>query len=466
MLLGHLRDERRLRGTKEGCAEGDCGACMVVIAELTSDDETSVVYRAVNSCILPLPAITNRLVLTVEDLDDGENGLHPVQKALVECHGSQCGFCTPGFVMSLYALYLNHDVYPGRASVNEALSGNLCRCTGYLPILEAAERMYAYPRCARDPEVDAARLRDMQQKTAVQKPQAAYDTAAQPKTIAEVCEILSKDNDARIVAGATDLALEVTKDLKSWSRTVHLDDVRELQEITQTAQGLSIGTSCVLSEVFPLMTKTYPELSDYFYRFASLSIRNRATLGGNIANGSPIGDSMPVLLALDADLEIASTAGRRVIALSDFYLGYRKLALKPAELLARILVPPRPEDLFLRAYKISKRREDDISAVAMVIALTLKDGIVESARIAFGGLAEMPRRAKGAETILEGQAFGRETVNEAVASIEREFSPISDHRASASYRLRVAGNLLRRALAEFEGTPITQTTQLNCEVAL
>ena len=454
-LLEYLRDERRLTGTKEGCAEGDCGACTVMLAERAGG---ALAWKPVNACIRLLPSVDGKAVFTVESLAADDGTPHPVQKALVECHGSQCGFCTPGFAMSLFGLYKN-SARPARNAIDDALSGNLCRCTGYRPIVDAAMRMYTLPPAggwrgrgiaddgtrivAHDEERLAAELAMLSRKDTFDYTHAGrrWSAPRTPRALAEVCAARPQ---ARIVAGMTDVALWVTKQHRDLDDIVYVGDVEDLHLIRETAAGIDIGAAVTLTDALPALDALFPELHEAWQRFASVPIRNSATLAGNVANGSPIGDSMPALLALDARVLLRSAAGEREVALDAFYPGYRQTGLAPGEFVAAIRIPQRVEGLLLRAYKVSKRYDQDISAVFVCFALVLDAGRIRGARIGCGGVAATPVRARRTEAALVGAAWDRAAAERAAETLTGEFTPIDDMRASAAYRRTVLGNLLRR----------------------
>jgi xanthine dehydrogenase small subunit len=458
-LLEYLRDARGLMGTKEGCAEGDCGACTIVMAERRHG---RLAWQPINACIRPLPSVDGKAVFTVESLRSDGAALHPVQQAMVECHGSQCGFCTPGFVMSLFALYKTRRS-PSRSAVCDALSGNLCRCTGYRPIVDAAARMYELPPpddwrapgVADDGSavVTAAeqRLDDALGALAREQP-LHYEAQGQrwyaPHTLDELTAACGAHPDARIVAGATDIGLWITKQQRQLGDLVHVGDVDALRTIARSDSELVIGAAASLGEAFDALDESFPELHEVWVRFASPPIRASGTLGGNVANGSPIGDSMPALIALDARVVLARTGGVRELPLEAFYLGYQKNAREPGEVVAAIRVPARAPGLLLRAYKISKRYDQDISALFACFALQLEGERIVAARIGCGGVAPVPARARATEAALVGQSWQREVVEAAAGTLAAEFSPIDDARASAAYRRHVLGNLLRRAWHE------------------
>jgi xanthine dehydrogenase small subunit len=491
-LLNYLRDTLGRRGTKEGCAEGDCGACTVVSVQVA--DHNQLEYQAFNACIALLPALDGCELLTVESLGK-PNALHPVQQALVEAHGSQCGFCTPGFVMSLFALY-KHAPAIDRATVNNCLAGNLCRCTGYRPIIDAALSMHAVGAAV--PETKRTRLT----RSAVALDQAAADdnvagdgeVAAQlralrdgaivrlrggdagerpgadisggpnelyaPTALADACAYLAEFPDATIVAGGTDVGLWITKQHRDLPRILYLRKIDSLRNIESCSDAWHIGACVAVTAVYNALAGTWPSLDELWRRFASPPIRNMATLGGNIANGSPIGDSMPALIALQAELVLTSAIGARQLPLDAFYHGYRKTDLAVGEIVTSIKLPKPTAGQFFRAFKISKRADQDISALCAAFCVNVVDGRIESCRIAFGGMSAVPARAYQTEQSLVGAMLldagpvdaqldmAQALQDEAKQALGQDFAPIDDLRASAAYRQLVAANLLGKFLTE------------------
>ncbi len=447
-VLDYLRERLGRCGTKEGCAEGDCGACTVVLAELAGP---GLRYRAINACIRFLPTLDGKALFTVESLESADGGLHPVQRAMVECHGSQCGFCTPGFVMSLFALYRS-ERGPDEAAVRHALSGNLCRCTGYRPILAAAQRMYELP----DDGGRASEGELRQQLLAIRVTQekrlnTAGQTYIAPATPAGLAQALATRPDATILAGGTDVGLWVTKQYADLPEIVYLGNVAGLDAISVTGSHLEIGAAVTLTDAFRALQDEFPALDEIARRFASPPICNAGTLGGNVANGSPIGDSMPALICLGATLVLQGADGARSIPLEDFYLGYQNKDLRPGEFVAAIHVPRARAGQLLRSYKIAKRFDQDISAVCGAFAVELAGGRVRTARVCFGGMAATPLRARACELALVGADWSAGGMGPAIAALATDFDPITDLRASRSYRQRVAGNLLRRLVADADG---------------
>lgn len=443
-LLDYLRLNRRLTGSKEGCAEGDCGACTVLVGRLT---DAGLTYEPVNACIRFLASLDGCHVVTVEHLSGPEGRLHPVQQAMVDHHGSQCGFCTPGFVMSLYALWMATPE-PTEKQVETALQGNLCRCTGYEPIIRAAIAVSRYGTPAadhltteRDQVLDQLRgLRDGQR--VVTGP--ADNQAILPADVDDLAEVLLAHPQATIVAGATDVGLWVTKFLRPISPAVFIGHLDGLKTVRQDDDAMVIGAAATYTECQDAIAEIFPHLTPYWDRIAGWQVRNMGTVGGNIANGSPIGDTPPVLIALGAEITLRRGTTRRTLPLQDFFIDYGKQDRKPGEFVESIRVPRPAPGQRDAAYKISKRRDEDISSVAVGISVTLADDVITGARIAFGGMAATPKRAAAAEAALLGQAWSEEVFETAAKALPQDFKPLTDWRASADYRMLSAQNLLRR----------------------
>ena len=485
-LLEVLREDLHCTGTKEGCGEGDCGACTVVLGEAVGGQ---LHYKAINSCIRLAHSVQGMAVWTTEDLVSAQGELHPVQEAMVQCHGSQCGFCTPGFVMSLFGMYQNNGGKGAdRAQAAADLSGNLCRCTGYRPIFDAAQQMGSLPLPAGCEVNEAATVAALQTL-----PPAQAGHYLRPTTLTALLQARAQHPQAQVVAGCTDVGLWVTKLHKRFAQVVDVTAAEELRRVETYPHHIAIGAAVSLHEAYAALVSERPPLKAFAQRFAGLPVRNSGTLGGNVANGSPIGDSMPLLIALGASVVLMRwDAKRKVVAhrelrLEDLYTGYRTNVMKPDELLCWIKVPrpgqpsPQPSPRgrgsktlrsanelnspplplgegggegipgFLRVYKISKRFDDDISAVCLAIRMTLADGKVTTISIGAGGVAATPVRARQTETALLGQAWNADTVMAATATLRAEFQPISDMRASAAYRQTVLGNLLKRFWLESQG---------------
>lgn len=455
-VLQYLREyvsaeKTRQTGTKEGCAEGDCGACTVVIGELVNNQ---LQLRSVNACIQFLPTLDGKALFTVEDLQQlisaSTGQMHPVQQAMIEQHGSQCGFCTPGFIMSLWSMYENEQHAPNKEKVSDYVSGNLCRCTGYRPILYAAQQAYNYPRVQLEREKVIKVLTEIHALPPLELNYQGQQFFA-PKTLQEFASLRQQFPQARIVAGSTDVGLWVTKLGRNLGDMLYIGQVEELKKITVSNDQLEIGANVSLSDALAKISDIYPDFSELQRRFASMPIKNAGTLGGNIANGSPIGDSMPALITLDTMLRLRCGEQTREITLADFYLDYQKTALQAGEFVETILIPVRQDSIHFKfaTYKISKRFEQDISAVCAALSCELDENkVVQTIKIAFGGMAAIPKRALKTEKVLLGQVITPELLEQAKIALAQDYQPLSDGRASSAYRLQVAQNCLQRFYVE------------------
>lgn len=421
-LLDWLRESRGMTGTKEGCNEGDCGACSVMI----TDDGCA---RALNACILFLPQLHGKSVRTVEGLSGPDGALHPVQDAMIRLHGSQCGFCTPGFVVSMATAHLN-----GRTDHDDQLAGNLCRCTGYAPIIRAAQ---------------AAAKAPVPKWMHDKAPKTGQNPVFLPTSSDALAQLYGANPDAVLVAGATDVGLWVTKQLRALDKVIFLHGCKDMRQIDIGKDTIRIGAMATMTDLGDAIGDIYPSFGELIRRFASAQVRGAATIGGNIANGSPIGDAPPALIALGATLHLRKGSARRDIALEDYFIEYGKQDRAAGEFVEAVSIPDQPDRL--RCYKLSKRFDQDISAVCGCFNITHANGVVTGARIAFGGMAGTPKRAATVEAALIGKPWTEDTVRNAMAGFDQDYTPMSDMRASADYRQETARNMLLRAYFEDQG---------------
>lgn len=459
-LLEVLREDLQTCDTKEGCAEGDCGACTVVIGKPLS---STISYESINSCIRLAHSIHGMALWTAKDLTQANGASHPVQLALKEHHATQCGFCTPGFAMSLFGLYQNtllKGTTINRHEVREHLSGNLCRCTGYRPIMDAAMSLNQRPLFLTEDEAQLLK----QLKSIPARSIAKHEKYLQPSTLLQLLQLRNEHPNAQIVAGCTDVGLWVTKHHQQFETIIDVTTVAALQQIEVHPSHIMIGAAVTLEKAWSALASERPQLKQFWHRFAGMPVRNSGTLGGNIANGSPIGDSMPLLIALHAHVVLAHEKNghivEREIPLEDLYTGYRKNCMAANEVLTWIRIPRPQPNQWMRVYKISKRQEDDISAVCLAIQIERDaHGLVTDASIGVGGVAATPVRAVKTQACFLQKPFDEATTQQAQAQLQQEFAPISDMRASASYRSEVLVNLLQRAW--FESTGLNTITLEN-----
>ncbi|MBC2884481.1 xanthine dehydrogenase small subunit [Ochrobactrum sp. CM-21-5] len=451
-LLDYLRLAAKLRGTKEGCGEGDCGACTVLVGKPV---DGRLVYETVNACIRFMGSLDACHVVTIEHLRGSDGGLHPVQKAMIDFHGSQCGFCTPGFVMSLYALWMR-DPKPADSAIEKALQGNLCRCTGYEAIMRAARAISDYGNVSEDP-LGAERSAVLQKLSAMRDGARVEvgtdkDRLVVPANLDDFAQVLAAEPKATIVAGSTDVGLWVTKMMRDISPVVFIGHIEELRSIHEENGVVTIGAGVTYTEAFSFLAKRIPALGQLINRIGGEQVRNMGTIGGNIANGSPIGDTPPPLIALDAQLTLRKGDERRTIPLEEFFIAYGKQDRQPGEFVEAVHVPVPAAGNHFAIYKISKRFEEDITATLGAFHLVLDaSGNVAAVRIAYGGMAATPKRANTVEAVLLGKPWTEETVEAALDAYAQDYAPLTDMRATADYRLLAARNLLRRFFAETQG---------------
>ena len=445
-ILNFIRNELKKTGTKEGCAEGGCGACTVVLGEL---NKNNIEYKSVNSCILFVPFLNGKQLLVVEDLVSKEGKVHPVQEAMVKHHGSQCGFCTPGFVMSLFSMYKNYDNYNNQL-IKDTISGNLCRCTGYRPIIDAGKSLNKVSRFdifSKDKKKTIKLLKKINSKSIqiINKDKKYYS----PKTIKDLKKIIIKNPESKFISGGTDLSLIVTKERKDLQNIISLKDINELDFINKKKNFIEVGSATSLIKFENFINKYYPDFNSILKRYGSVQIRNVGTIGGNIATASPIGDTLPILLSLNAQLVIETKKNKKILSINDFFISYRKTKLKKGEFIYSIRIPLYKNNIF-KAYKISKRFDDDISSLCASFNLEIYENKIKKAFIAFGGMAEIPKRAKKCEKILKNKHLSIDSFLKAKNYLEKDFNPIDDMRASKNYRLEVAKNLFIKCFLEIK----------------
>ena len=443
-LLNYVRSKLKKTGTKEGCAEGGCGACTVVLGELKNN---KINYSAINSCIIFLPTLQGKQLILVEDLISKNGSLHPVQEAMVNYHGSQCGFCTPGFVMSLFAMFKKHSKFKDDV-IKDSIAGNLCRCTGYKPIIKAAKSLNSKDKIdhfTQNKQNTITLLKKIKDESIViYKKDKRYFA---PRYVQELKKILKKNINSHLLSGGTDLSLVVTKERKDLNSVIYMNSINELNYIKNNNQYIEVGATTPLIEFESYIEKYYPDFTTILKRYGSINIKNVATIAGNIATASPIGDTLPLLLSLDAKVVLVSIKKTKILPLNNFFLNYRRTKLKKGQFIHSIRIPLFPENIF-KAYKISKRFDDDISSVCASFNLKVKNEKIKSIRVAYGGMASIPRRAIYCEKILLNSSMSEQIIDKAKKALEKDFKPISDMRASGKYRMEVAKNLLQKCFLE------------------
>ena len=451
-LLNYIREKLNKTGTKEGCAEGGCGACTVVLGYLKNN---KIFYQSVNACIVFLPTIHGKQLILVEDLVGKDGSLHPVQKSMVNFHGSQCGFCTPGFVMSLFSMYKNFSSFDKKI-IKNSIAGNLCRCTGYQPIINAAKSLNNKNKVdqfyqTKNEIIKLLKIINKKNNSlSINRIDKKYFA---PQTINELKILLKKYPKSKILSGGTDLSLIVTKERKTINSIIYINSIKELNYIKKNKKYIEIGATTPLIEFESEIIKHYPDFKDILERYGSVQIRNVATIAGNIATASPIGDTLPLLLALNAKIVISNSKNDKILYLKDFFINYRKTKLKNGQFIKLIKIPLLQNNIF-KAYKISKRIDDDISAVCASFNLNIKNNIIVSISIAYGGMAAIPKKALQCEKSLLNKDLSEKNINIAQKFLEKDFNPIDDMRASSQYRMKIAKNLLFKCFQEIKNNKL------------
>jgi len=449
-LLNFIRTKLKKTGTKEGCAEGGCGACTVVVGEL---DKDKILYKSINSCITFVPFLHGKQLLVVENLKNNDGSHHPVQEAMVKFHGSQCGFCTPGFVMSLFSMYKNHKTYSSDI-IKDTISGNLCRCTGYRPIIDAAKslnKIKNYDKFTKNKIKTINILKKINSKNLyIFNNNKKYFS---PSTIIELKKIIKKNPNSQLLNGGTDLSLVVTKERKDINTIINLKDINELDFIKTNKNYIEVGSTTSLIKFENFILKYYPDFNSILKRYGSVQVRNVGSIGGNIATASPIGDTLPILLSLNAEIIIQNKNKKINIPIKKFFTGYRKTKLKKGEFIYSIKIPIYKKNI-LKAYKISKRFDDDISSICGSFNLEIINKKIKKIMIAYGGMAEIPKRAINCEKMLNNKALTLVNFENATKYIEKDFKPIDDMRATKDYRIEVAKNLLLKCFLEIKSNKL------------
>ena len=442
-ILNYIRTKLKKTGTKEGCAEGGCGACTVVLGELKKNN---INYKAINSCIAFVPSLEGKQLILVEDLISKDE-LHPVQKAMVNYHGSQCGFCTPGFVMSLFAMYKSYSFY-NENIIKDSIQGNLCRCTGYKPIIDAAKSLNKKNKSdhfSRDKKIIITLLKKIKQRSiTIYSNNKKYFA---PKTVYELKKILKQHPNSKLLSGGTDVSLIVTKERKDLDSLIYINSIDELNYIKKNNNYIEVGATTPLINFESIIKRYFPDFAQILKRYGSVQIRNVCTIAGNIATASPIGDTLPLLLSLDSQIIIKDKSKTKILPLNGFFINYRKTKLKKGQFIHSIRIPLLPKNIF-KAYKISKRIDDDISSICASFNIELKNNKIKKIKIAYGGMANIPQRAISCEKILLNSSMSDNIISKAKKSLEKDFKPITDARASKKYRMEVAKNLLEKCFLE------------------
>ena len=444
-LLNFIRTKLKKTGTKEGCAEGGCGACTVVLGEL---ENNNINYKAINACIAFVPCLEGKQLVLVEDLVSKDK-LHPVQEAIVNYHGSQCGFCTPGFVMSLFAMYKNHSFYKDN-TIKDSIQGNLCRCTGYKPIVDAAKslnRKNKYDHFSNNKKNTINLLKKIKGRSiAINNNSKKYFA---PKSVNELKKILNLHPNSKLLSGGTDVSLIVTKERKDLDYLIYMNSIDELNYIKENKKYIEVGATTPLINFESFIKKYFSDFNQILKRYGSVQIRNVCTIAGNIATASPVGDTLPLLLALDSQIVIKDKNKTQILPLNGFFISYRKTKLKKGQFIHSIRIPLLSKNIF-KAYKVSKRIDDDISSVCASFNIEIKNDQIKKIKIAYGGMSNIPKRATNCEKILINSILSYKIIKKAQKSLEKDFRPITDARASEKYRMEVAKNLLEKCFLEIK----------------
>tara|TARA_Y100000590_G_scaffold312822_1_gene353567 strand:+ start:312 stop:1751 length:1440 start_codon:yes stop_codon:yes gene_type:complete len=443
-LLNFVRTKLKKTGTKEGCAEGGCGACTVVLGELKNND---INYTAINSCITFLPTLAGKQLILVEDLISKNNLLHPVQETMVKCHGSQCGFCTPGFIMSLFSMFKNYSKFKEEI-IKDSIAGNLCRCTGYKPIIKAAKslnRKNKIDHFVKNKKQTISLLKKIENRSIViYKKNRKYFA---PRYVTELKKILKKNIKSKLLSGGTDLSLTVTKDRQDIESIIYMNSIKELNYIKNNNKYIEVGATTPLSIFEVYINKYYPDFNKILKRYGSTQIRNVATIAGNIATASPIGDNLPLLLVLDSQIVLQGIKKKKILPINNFFINYRETKLKEGQFIHSVRIPILNKNIF-KAYKISKRFDDDISSVCAAFNLIIENKKIKKIKIAYGGMAAIPKRAIFCERVLLNSLITKDVIDKAKNALEKDFLPISDMRASGRYRKEIAKSLLEKCFLE------------------